>query len=192
MGAAGIASAAIEIAQPEPGDDRTPRPWRKIWVLDGSDRDRDHLLRQFLQLGLQALASASVPARPPFSPDLVVADPGPGGVLGCLTALRRSAPQASLILLTAFGSTAGAFAAGQEGATAYLTKPRTALQLMSLGAGQAATATPPQPPSLHRQEWEYVNDVLWLSAGNKSEAARRLRIHRSVLQRKLSRYPPTC
>lgn len=45
-------------------------------------------------------------------------------------------------------------------------------------------------PSLARAEWIYMQHVLRICRGNRSEAARRLGIHRSVLQRKLSRTPP--
>jgi two-component system response regulator RegA len=39
-------------------------------------------------------------------------------------------------------------------------------------------------------EWEYLQRVLADCQGNVSEAARRLRLHRRSLQRKLSRLPP--
>jgi two-component system response regulator RegA len=40
-------------------------------------------------------------------------------------------------------------------------------------------------------EWEHINRVLADCAGNVSEAARRLGIHRRSLQRKLAKYPTT-
>jgi two-component system response regulator RegA len=46
-------------------------------------------------------------------------------------------------------------------------------------------------PSLERVEYEYLQRVLADCAGNVSEAARRLRMHRKSLQRKISRHPPS-
>ena len=45
-------------------------------------------------------------------------------------------------------------------------------------------------PSLARAEWEHINRVLSDCAGNISEAARRLGVHRRSLQRKLQKHPP--
>ena len=53
-------------------------------------------------------------------------------------------------------------------------------------------APPPvhEVPSLDRQEWEYLNRILADCNGNISEAARRLKMHRRTLQRKLQKHPP--
>jgi transcriptional regulator of acetoin/glycerol metabolism len=45
-------------------------------------------------------------------------------------------------------------------------------------------------PSLERVQWEYIHAVLESCAGNVSEAARQLGIHRQSLQRMLRRLPP--
>jgi transcriptional regulator of acetoin/glycerol metabolism len=45
-------------------------------------------------------------------------------------------------------------------------------------------------PSLERVQWEYIHAVLNSCAGNVSEAARQLGIHRQSLQRMLRRHPP--
>ena len=45
-------------------------------------------------------------------------------------------------------------------------------------------------PSLERVEYEYLQRVLADCSGNVSEAARRLRMHRRSLQRKIGRSPP--
>jgi ActR/RegA family two-component response regulator len=46
-------------------------------------------------------------------------------------------------------------------------------------------------PSLERVQWEYIHAVLNSCAGNVSEAARQLGIHRQSLQRMLRRHPPS-
>ena len=45
-------------------------------------------------------------------------------------------------------------------------------------------------PSLARAEWEHINRVLTDCGGNISEAAKRLKLHRRTLQRKLNKFPP--
>ena len=45
-------------------------------------------------------------------------------------------------------------------------------------------------PSLDRQEWEYLIRILADCSGNIIEAARRLKMHRRTLQRKLQKHPP--
>jgi ActR/RegA family two-component response regulator len=59
-----------------------------------------------------------------------------------------------------------------------------------LRGGPAALQPCRLMPSLDRVEWEYLRHVLTCCQGNKSEAARMLGIHRSVLQRKLSKATP--
>ena len=56
--------------------------------------------------------------------------------------------------------------------------------------GQKPTIPVDAVPSLDRQEWEYLNKILADCNGNISEAARRLKMHRRTLQRKLQKHPP--
>ena len=44
--------------------------------------------------------------------------------------------------------------------------------------------------ALYRAKWEHIHRVLAACSGNLSEAARRLRIDRRTLQRKLQKRPP--
>ena len=66
--------------------------------------------------------------------------------------------------------------------------------LLAFARGDAEPAVPAAadfaPPSLARAEWEHINRVLSDADGNISEAARRLKVHRRSLQRKLQKYPP--
>lgn len=54
-----------------------------------------------------------------------------------------------------------------------------------------AAPAAPRLPSLERLQWEYIHAVLGSCAGNVSEAARQLGMHRQSLQRMLRRNPPT-
>jgi ActR/RegA family two-component response regulator len=65
--------------------------------------------------------------------------------------------------------------------------PHLRLIISSPDAAQAV----PRLPSLERLQWEYIHAVLSWCAGNVSEAARQLGIHRQSLQRMLRRNPPS-
>jgi ActR/RegA family two-component response regulator len=55
----------------------------------------------------------------------------------------------------------------------------------------AATPTLVQAePSLAKVEWDYIQRTLGDCGGNISQAARRLRLHRRTLQRKLAKLAP--
>jgi two-component system response regulator RegA len=154
----------------------------------------------------RALASRGFEVRPAASgeeacaladedpPELAVIDlrmPGRSG-LEVVRHLRRLDAQTQVVVLTGYGSIATAVEAIKLGAVDYLTKPADADQVLGAlgvadpGAADADGAT----PSLARVEWEHIQRVLQDSGGNVSEAARRLRLHRRSLQRKLARTPP--
>ena len=99
-----------------------------------------------------------------------------------------------ILVLTGYGSIVTAVEAIKLGATNYLPKPTDADEILraldpdgsSAAGGQAAST-----PSLARAEWEHIQRVLGDAAGNISEAARRLGLHRRSLQRKLGKFPPS-
>jgi transcriptional regulator of acetoin/glycerol metabolism len=61
---------------------------------------------------------------------------------------------------------------------------------VEVSASSASPESAPRLPSLERVQWEYIHAVLESCAGNVSEAARQLGIHRQSLQRRLRRHPP--
>ncbi len=128
------------------------------------------------------------------SPEYAVVDlrmPGRGG-LDLLQALHERDPATRVLVLTGYGSIATAVQAMRLGATGYLPKPADADDILAAfskveeAPAQGTDAT----PSLARVEWEHSQRVLTDCAGNVSEAARRLGVHRRSLQRKLQKYPP--
>ena len=105
-------------------------------------------------------------------------------------------PETQIVILTGYGSIATAIDAVRLGAVYYLAKPADADDILAAFArGSAPPAREPESsqfeaPSLARAEWEHIHRVLSDCQGNISEAARRLKIHRRSLQRKLNKYAP--
>jgi two-component system response regulator RegA len=115
--------------------------------------------------------------------------PGGSGI-ELVAALRRIDEGTRVVVLTGYGTIANAVEAMRAGAVDYLTKPVDAET-----CERALRGLPPDKnedlPSLERVEYEYLQRVLADCAGNVSEAARRLRMHRKSLQRKIGRHPPS-
>lgn len=116
--------------------------------------------------------------------------PGGSGI-DLVATLRGIDEGIRVVVFTGYGTIANAVAAIRAGAADYLTKPVDAARCERalLGLAPAEDAAE-DVPSLERVEWEYLQRVLADCEGNVSEAARKLRMHRRSLQRKLSRLPP--
>ncbi|SEL32842.1 two-component system, response regulator RegA [Colwellia chukchiensis] len=107
--------------------------------------------------------------------------------------IRASLPKVKIVLLTGFASVATAVQAMRLGADDYLAKPvNTQMLLTALGSAPVAQKVPSldsEIMSAERVEWEHINQVLNSNAGNVSETARQLGMHRRTLQRKLQKKP---
>lgn len=117
----------------------------------------------------------------------------PGGSgLDLVRALRAIDEETRIVVLTGYGTIANAVEAMRAGASDYLTKPvNAAVVAQSLLGVLERENTTQDVPSLDRVEWEYLSRVLADCGGNISEAARRLRMHRRSLQRKMGKLPPS-
>lgn len=117
--------------------------------------------------------------------------PGPSGV-ELVATLREIDEGTRIVVLTGYGTIASAVDAMRGGAVDYLTKPTDAetVERALLGRRVAKPDDVDEVPSLDRVEYEYLQRVVADAAGNISEAARRLGMHRRSLQRKLSKAPP--
>jgi two-component system response regulator RegA len=125
-------------------------------------------------------------------PDYAVVDlrmPGPSG-LEVVRALRALPTPAQVVVLTGYGTIGTAVEAVRLGAINYLSKPADADEVEAALLGKRPPPPVHEVPSLDRQEWEYLNRILADCNGNISEAARRLKMHRRTLQRKLQKHPP--
>jgi two-component system response regulator RegA len=167
----------------------------RILIVDDDEPFRLALRNAFVRRGYEvslagspAEAEATVRDQPPQYAVVDLRMPGGSG-LDVVRALRGLAKPAQVVVLTGYGTIGTAVEAIRLGAINYLNKPADADEIEAALQGKR----PPPPsdvPSLDRQEWEYLNRILADCDGNISEAARRLKMHRRTLQRKLQKHPP--
>lgn len=173
----------------------------KILLVDDEEHFRDRLARALSRRGHQVLAAGDYAGAMTLladdNPELAVVDlrmPGPSG-LELVKAALTLHPQLKIVVLTGYGSIATATEAIRLGAVNYLPKPADAEEILAAFALKESEPDDEaeediSTPSLARAEWEHINRVLTDCAGNISEAAKRLKLHRRTLQRKLSKFPP--
>jgi two-component system response regulator RegA len=124
------------------------------------------------------------------SPEFALVDlrlPGESG-LAVVRDLKALDASTVVVVLTGYGSIATAVESVKLGAASYLTKPADADQIVAAFEG-TQPSDDAQAPSLARVEWEHIQRILSDCAGNVSQAARILGIHRRSLQRKLAKRP---
>lgn len=178
-----------------------PASGPSLLMIDDHALLRERLARAFRSRGYDVRTAANaveaVELARAESPELAVVDlkmPGPSG-LECVRDLHEIDPSTRILVLTGYGSISTAVEAMRLGAVNYLQKPADADDII---AAFRKAETPPlseteldyPAPTLARAEWEHISRVLGDCAGNVSEAARRLGLHRRTLQRKLSKDPP--
>lgn len=127
----------------------------------------------------------------------IVLEPNLPGRSWCsfLLDVRQVAPNAQIVIATAYGSAAMYEAARTLGITAVFRKPVPfdAIHTAAL-SHEAPLRRHDTPEALHAErlsifEWEHINTVLWRCGGNVTEAARLLGLPRQTLYRKLRKYP---
>ncbi len=172
-----------------------------ILIVDDDNVLRTQLVRAFSVRGFAALGAESADealrlgSRDP--PEFAVVDLrlGTDNGLQLVPRLLELEPLMRIVVLTGYGSIATAVHATKLGAVNYLSKPADVDDILrALSADAEAGSLPISEsapvPSLARAEWEHINRVLSDCGGNVSEAARKLRIHRRSLQRKLNKFAP--
>ena len=167
----------------------------RILIVDDDEPFRLALRTAFLRRGYEVSLAGS-PAEVEAAlregtPQYAVIDlrmPGGSG-LEVVRTLRALEKPPAVVVLTGYGTIGTAVEAMRLGAINYLNKPADADEIEAALRGMRP---PPmeEVPSLDRQEWEYLNRILADCNGNISEAARRLKMHRRTLQRKLQKHPP--
>lgn len=127
--------------------------------------------------------------------DLAVIDwrLGSGDGLGIVRWLRANGHHCQIAIVSGYLSVAVADEAYRAGANAVMFKPVACRDIVRRAFGHT-TNNGIDPldttPSLARVEWEHITRVLLDCDGNITAAARRLRLHRQSLQRKLRKYAP--
>src|SRR3954470_13163858 len=166
----------------------------RLLIVDEDEPFRLAMRNAFVRRGYDVVLAANADeanaalARPPDYAVIDLRMPGPSG-LEVVRSLRALSPPPVVVVLTGYGTIGTAVEAMRLGAINYLNKPADADEIEA--ALQGKRPPPPQEvPSLDRQEWEYLNRILADCNGNISEAARRLKMHRRTLQRKLQKHPP--
>ncbi|MEI7704620.1 MAG: response regulator [Deltaproteobacteria bacterium] len=169
-----------------------------LLLVDDDEVLRERLARALRERGFDvATASAgeeAIAVARRDAPEFAVVDlrmPGANGI-EVLEALREVDPATRVLILTGYGSIATAVDATRRGAVGYLSKPADADEVVAALTGRpvAEGMAEIETPSLARAEWEHIQRVLADCAGNVSETARRLGLHRRSLQRKLQKHPP--
>lgn len=172
-----------------------------LLVVDDDDVFRERLARAFRARGYDVTTASdytsAIAIAKEDSPELAVVDlrmPGRSG-LELVRDLLAIDKATKIVVLTGYGSIATAIDSIRLGAVHYLSKPADADEILAAlfrsdESNISLSESDFSAPSLARAEWEHINRVLSDCAGNISEAARRLGMHRRSLQRKLSKYPP--
>lgn len=165
-----------------------------VLVVEDDDVYRRALSRALKREGFEPIEAAGVEAarqivadRKPSSAviDLALGD---GSGIDVVRLLAEVAPECRSVLLTAHGSIPAAVEAMRAGAADFRTKPISTAELVEvLRRASPARAGPDELDSAERQ---HIQRILEACDGNISEAARRLRLHRRTLQRKLDKLPP--
>jgi two-component system, response regulator RegA len=167
---------------------------RSLLIVDDDAPFRERLVRAMRDRGFEATGvsdhAGAMGAARDESPELALVDlrlPGESG-LAVVRDLKALDVSTVVVVLTGYGSIATAVESIKLGAAGYLTKPADADQIVAAFDG-TQPADDVQAPSLARVEWEHIQRILADCAGNVSQAARILGIHRRSLQRKLAKRP---
>ncbi len=169
----------------------------KILIVDDDEPFRLALKSAFVRRGYEVAQAASyeeaLAAAREGLPGYAVVDlkmAGGRSGLDVVKELRALPRPPQIVVLTGYGSIGTAVEAIRLGAINYLNKPCDAEEIEAALLGKRSPPPINEVPSLDRHEWEYLNRILSDCSGNISEAARRLKMHRRTLQRKLQKHPP--
>jgi len=171
-----------------------------VLVIDDDETFNTVLARALNRRGYTvrcaANAAAALSEAQQAPPDAVVLDLNLGSSSGLqlIRPLLDAAPHCRIVVLTGYASIATAVEAVKLGAVQYFAKPVEVDAIVAAFAPEAekpavAVATPSEPLSVSRLEWEHIQRVLREHDGNISATARALKMHRRTLQRKLAKRP---
>lgn len=169
-------------------------PGSSFLIVDDDDVFRRRLTQALTERGFSVRdakdGATALALAQEESPEHVVVDlrmPGMTG-LDVVRGLHELDEHTRIVMLTGWGSVPTAVEAMRLGALGYLQKPCTVDEILAAFSGEKPVDV--TEISLARMEWEHIQRVLADCEGNVSEAARRLKMHRRSLQRKLQKHPP--
>ena len=169
----------------------------RILIVDDDEPFHLALRNAFLRRGYEVAVAGSydeaMASAREVLPNYAVVDlkmPGGRSGLDVVKDLRALPRAPTIVVLTGYGTIGSAVEAMRLGAINYLNKPCDAEEIEAALLGKRTPPPTGEVPSLDRHEWEYLNRILADCSGNISEAARRLKMHRRTLQRKLQKHPP--
>jgi len=175
-------------------------PVQRLLIVDDDEKFRARLAQSMALRGFAVQvagdvdeALAIIEARPPALALIDIRLGNGGNGLDIIAALHTARPDATLIVLTGYGSIANAVAAVKAGAVGYLSKLTDADEIAAALHDPDSLDRPPipgKPMSDTRVRWEYLNRLYELCDRNLSKTARRLHTHRRSLQRFLKRRAP--
>lgn len=111
-----------------------------------------------------------------------------GSSIELLRRLRARAPQLKIAVVSGYLTTEATVIAVKAGATVVLDKPIAPREILRhLDAAEPTDIDPQETPTLAEAVDAHIARVLADCGGNVSEAARRLGLYRSSLQRRLSK-----
>ncbi len=172
-----------------------------ILLVDDEDAFRERMSRAFQRRGYTVYdapayddAMGIIRSR---EIDMAIFDlkmEGKNGLLLVRDSLKIQ-PALRIVVLTGYGAISTATEAIKLGAVSYLAKPADIDEILLAfekepSADRNLEEHKIKPPSLARVEWEHIQRVLSDCNGNISAAAKKLKIHRRTLQRKLFKYAP--
>ena len=168
----------------------------RILIVDDDDSFRHALRNAFMRRGYDVTIAGGVEEARTLArttqPDYAVVDlrMPDGSGLEVVRDLRAMPNGPQVVVLTGYGTIGTAVEAVRLGALNYLSKPAEVEEIEAALRGERPAVPVHDVPSLDRQEWDYLHRILEDCNGNISEAARRLKMHRRTLQRKLQKHPP--
>lgn len=165
---------------------------KRVLILEDDQRLALTLKRDFEDHGYNVSWAESISEIPSEIFDYAVIDMRlSGGELGLdsITKIKEFNSEAKIVVLSGYGSITTAVEAVKRGATDYLTKPASFVEIEAALQGQKITSEQGfRRRSLSEVEHEYIDFVLTKNDGNISRTARDLGMHRQSLQRKLKKY----
>jgi two-component system response regulator RegA len=172
---------------------RLERVIRRVLVVDEDAAATRRYVRGFgpertVLTAADAAAARMLAESAPI--DLAIVELRIGGESGIALAreLKRLRPEIAVALCSGYLSVEIAVAALRAGVDVALFKPATAQEILCrVGAAADGTAPEAEPETLEHAEWDHISRVLADCRGNISQAASRLGIYRSSLQRRLRR-----